>query len=149
MYWYYKLIFYNISRQLVNKNNKMKKISEIIIFIFSLIFFFSIIFFSIIFKQIPYGIKGLKMLKQKDECITSNNLEIFKTLTNGVALASYSINSKYTINYVLLIDESERLFYDGEKKNPKNYWAKQIGTYTYKTINKTQKTIPAVIIEKK
>ena len=99
----------------------MKKISEIIIFIFSLIFFFSIIFFSIIFKQIPYGIKGLKMLKQKDECITSNNLEIFKTLTNGVALASYSINSKYTINYVLLIDESERLFYDGEKKNPKNY----------------------------
>lgn len=94
----------------------------------------------------PYGIRGLKMLKQNGECITSNNLEIFQTLTDGVALAHPVGN--YNV-FVLLIDETERLFYDGEKvKNPANHCAKQIGTYTYETKADVQKTVPAVVIEK-
>lgn len=94
----------------------------------------------------PYGIRGLKMLKQKGECVTSNNLEIFQTLTSGIALAHPTGN--YNV-FVLLIDETERLFYDGEKvKNPTNHCAKQIGTYTYETKAEVQKTVPAVIIEK-
>ncbi len=95
----------------------------------------------------PYGIRGLKMLEQKRGCITSNNLEIFQTLTNGVALA-HEVND-YDI-FVLLIDESGRLFYDGERvKNPANHCAKQIGTYTYETKAEVQKTVPAVVIEEK
>lgn len=93
----------------------------------------------------PYRIRGLKMLEQKGDCITSNNLEIFQTLTKGIALAHVAGN--YDI-LVLLIDDSGRLFYDGEKiKNPAKYCAKQIGTYTYETKAKFQKTIPVVIIE--
>lgn len=94
----------------------------------------------------PYGIRGLKMLEQKGKCITSNNLEIFQTLTNGVALANPVGNDNVL---VLLIDETERLFYDGEKiKNPANHCAHQVGTYTYETKAEIQKTVPAVVIEK-
>lgn len=94
----------------------------------------------------PYGIRGLKMLEQKKGCITSNNLEIFQTLTEGIALARPVGN--YNV-LVLLIDENGRLFYDGEKvKNPANHCAKQVGTYTYETKAELQKTVPAVIIEK-
>ena len=94
----------------------------------------------------PYGIRGLKMLEQKKDCITSNNLEIFQTLTKGIALARPVGN--YNV-LVLLIDETGRLFYDGEKiKNPTNHCAKQVGTYTYETKAEIQKTVPAVIIEK-
>lgn len=93
----------------------------------------------------PYGLRGLKMLEQKKDCIISNNLEIFQTLTDGIALAT-PVGSYNSI--VLLIDDSGRLFYDGEKvKNPKNYCAKQIGTYTYETKAEIQKTVPAVVIE--
>jgi len=94
----------------------------------------------------PYGIRGLKMLEQKKNCITSNNLEIFQTLTEGIALARPV--GDYNV-LVLLIDDTGRLFYDGEKiKNPTNHCAKQVGTYTYKTKAELQKTVPAVIIEK-
>ena len=94
----------------------------------------------------PYGIRGLKMLESKGTCITSNNLEIFQTLTEGIALAHPVGNYS---NIVLLIDETNRLFYDGEKiKNPANHCAKQIGTYTYETKAEVQKTVPVVIIEK-
>ncbi|MBQ8677031.1 MAG: hypothetical protein IJ529_01015 [Alphaproteobacteria bacterium] len=93
----------------------------------------------------PYGIKGLKMLEKKGDCITSNNLEIFQNLANGIALA-HPVNNYDTL--VLLIDESGKLFYDGEKvKNPAKKCAKQIGTYQYETKAETMKTVPAVIIE--
>ena len=93
----------------------------------------------------PYGIRGLKMLAQKGDCVISSNLEIFQTLTNGIALAR-PVGNYDTL--VLLIDDSGRLFYDGEKiKNPTNHCAKQIGTYTYETNAELQKTVPAVIIE--
>jgi len=89
---------------------------------------------------------GLKMLKQKGYCITTNNLEIFQTLSDGIALA-YPVGD--FDNTVLLLDR-DRLFYDGEKvKNPVGECAKQVGTYSYETRAKGWRTIPSVIIEKK
>ena len=94
----------------------------------------------------PYGISGLKMLEKEGNCITTSNLEIFQTLTDGIALAHPTGN--YDV-FVLLIDENGKLFYDGEKVgNPANHCAKQIGTYTYETKAEIQKTVPVVIIEK-
>lgn len=93
----------------------------------------------------PYGISGLKMLENKGDCITANNLEIFQTLSDGLALARH-VHDYDT--FMLLIDESGRLFYDGEKvKNPKNQCARQIGVYTYITAKEIQKTVPAVIMK--
>lgn len=93
----------------------------------------------------PYGISGLKMLENKGDCITANNLEIFQTLSDGLALAR-PVHDYDT--FMLLIDESGRLFYDGEKiKNPNNQCARQVGVYTYITAKEIQKTVPAVIIE--
>lgn len=93
----------------------------------------------------PYGISGLKMLENKGDCITTNNLEIFQTLSDGLALAR-PIHDYDT--FMLLIDESGRLFYDGEKvKNPKNQCARQVGVYTYITAKEIQKTVPAVIMK--
>lgn len=89
---------------------------------------------------------GLKMLKQKGNCITANNLEIFQTLTDGVALA-YPVGD---FDSTVLLLDMDRLFYDGEKvKNPSGECAKQVGTYSYETKAKNWRTIPAVIIEKK
>ena len=108
--------------------------------------FWNNIYSSTNYEYNPYGIRGLKILEQEGKCITRNNLEVFQSLTDGVALA-YPVGDYRTI--VLLIDNSNRLFYDGEKiKNPKDYCAKQIGVYTYETKAEIQKTVPAVIIEK-
>lgn len=93
----------------------------------------------------PYNIRGLSMLPKKGSCITSSNIEIFQTLTKGIALA-YP-NGKYN-NIFLLLDSSGALFYDGEKiKMPAKKCAKQVGVYTYETQANLQKTVPAVIIE--
>lgn len=93
----------------------------------------------------PYGISGLKMLENKGDCITANDLEIFQTLSDGLALAR-PVHDYDT--FMLLIDESGRLFYDGEKvKNPKNQCARQVGVYTYITAKEIQKTVPAVIVK--
>lgn len=93
----------------------------------------------------PYGVSGLKMLENKGDCITANNLEIFQTLSDGLALARPAHDYD---TFMLLIDESGRLFYDGEKiKNPNNQCARQVGVYTYITAKEIQKTVPAVIIE--
>jgi len=92
----------------------------------------------------PYDIEGLAMLEKEGDCITSNNLSIFQTLTRGIALARPA--GDYD-NFMLLIDENERLFYDGEKiKNPTNHCAKQIGVYQYETKAGLMKTVPAVMI---
>ncbi|MBQ9732392.1 MAG: hypothetical protein IJV97_04840 [Alphaproteobacteria bacterium] len=93
----------------------------------------------------PYGIKGLRMLEKKGSCITNKNLEIFQNHAEGIALA-HPVNDFETL--VLLIDESGRLFYDGETvKNPSKKCAKQIGVYQYETNAGPIKTVPAVIIE--
>ena len=85
------------------------------------------------------------MLEKKGSCITSNNLEIFQNLDSGIALAN-PVNNYNT--FILLIDESGRLFYDGEiVKNPTKKCAKQIGTYQYETRAELIKTVPAVIID--
>lgn len=93
----------------------------------------------------PYNIRGLSMLPEKGSCITSNNIDIFQTLTQGIALARP--NGKYD-NIILLLDNNGKFFYDGEKiKMPTKKCAKQIGVYTYETKAEIQKTVPAVIIE--
>ena len=93
----------------------------------------------------PYNIKGLFMLQEKGSCITSRNIEIFQTLTKGVALAH---PNEKPDNLFLLLDNNGKLFYDGEKvKMPAKKCAKQIGVYTYETKAEFQKTVPAVIIE--
>lgn len=95
----------------------------------------------------PYGIEGLNMPEKKGDCIISNNLEIFQTLTTGLALAR-PIGKFDTL--VLLIDDSRPLFYDGEViKNPAGKCARQVGTYSYETKAEVQKTVPAVIIDDK
>lgn len=98
----------------------------------------------------PYNLSGLNMLKQKGECITSENLEIMQTLHPGIALAFPAGEAlRFDKPIVLLINEG-KLFYDGEKiKVPVKKCAKQIGTYTYQTKSEIQKTVPAVIIERK
>lgn len=93
----------------------------------------------------PYNIMGLSMLPEKGSCITSSNIEIFQTLTRGIALACP--NGKYD-KIVLLLDNTGKLFYDGEKiKMPIKKCAKQVGVYTYETKAEIQKTVPAVMIE--
>ena len=68
-----------------------------------------------------------------------------KRQAEGIALA-HPVNDFETL--VLLIDESGRLFYDGETvKNPSKKCAKQIGVYQYETNAGPIKTVPAVIIE--
>jgi len=94
-----------------------------------------------------YQRPDIKMLSSKGDCITSNNLEVFQTLDSGAALAHPAGDSNII---VLLFDESDRLFYDGEKiKNPANHCAKQIGTFTYETKAEIEKTVPVVVIEEK
>lgn len=93
----------------------------------------------------PYHIKGLSMLPEKGDCIVSNDIEIFQTLTKGIALAHPTYNFD---KLILLVDNDEKLFYDGEQiKIPAQKCAKQIGVYTYETKAEIQRTVPAVIIE--
>ena len=60
----------------------------------------------------PYNIKGLSLLPEKGSCITSSDIIIFQTLAKGIALAA-SIREYNRI--FLLINNSEKLFYDDEK----------------------------------
>lgn len=93
----------------------------------------------------PYNISGLSMLSEKGSCIISGNIEVFQTLSKGVALARPT--GDYN-KFVLLLDNNEKLFYDGEKiKMPAKKCAKQIGVYSYETKAELQKTVPAVVIE--
>lgn len=110
-----------------------------------LLFFVSIILNNVDEADNPYNISGLSMLPEKGDCIANGNIEIFQTLSKGVALARP--NGNYS-KIILLLDNSEKLFYDGEKiKIPAKKCAKQIGVYTYETKAELQKTVPAVVIE--
>lgn len=110
-----------------------------------LMFFVAVILNSIDDADNPYNISGLSMLPEKGGCIAAGSIEIFQTLSKGVALAHPNANYN---KIVLLLNDNEKLFYDGEKiKIPAKKCAKQIGTYTYETKAEFQKTVPAVIIE--
>lgn len=92
-----------------------------------------------------YHIRDLQMLPQKGKCITYSNLEIFQTISKGVALAA---PQESLDKILLLVDDNGGLYYDGEKiKMPSKKCAKQIGVYTYRTTKNMQKTVPAVVIE--
>ncbi len=92
-----------------------------------------------------YHIRDLQMLPQKGKCITYSDLEIFQTISKGVALAA---PQESLDKILLLVDDNGGLFYDGEKiKMPSKKCAKQIGVYTYRTTKNMQKTVPAVVIE--
>lgn len=126
----------------------MKKIGIFLLGVITgifLMFFVAIILNSTDETDNPYNISGLSMLPEKGSCIANGNIEIFQTLSKGVALARP--NGNYN-KIMLLLDNSGKLFYDGEKiKTPTKKCAKQIGVYTYETKAKLQKTVPAVIIE--
>lgn len=101
------------------------------------------------------GLLGLTIFKEKSECITTNEIEVFQVLEPNIALARTIIYEKdRTRNYsdeivVLLINYDGKTFYDEQKiKIPKKKCARQIGTYQYVTkIDNFGKTVPAVIIE--
>ena len=107
-------------------------------------------FFTIKNQQImyenPYNLYGLRMLLEEGDCITSKNIRIFQVITDGIALATTS-NNVYE-DTILLLDDTGKLFYDNEIiKMPTKKCAKQVGVYSYETMQGIQKTVPAVIIK--
>lgn len=107
-------------------------------------------FFTIKNQQImyenPYNLYGLRMLSEEGDCITSKNIRIFQVITDGIALATTS-NNVYE-DTILLLDDTGKLFYDNEIiKMPTKKCAKQVGVYSYETMQGIQKTVPAVIIK--
>ena len=94
----------------------------------------------------PYNLYGLRMLPEEGGCIISKNIRIFQVITDGIALAT-TPNNVYE-DTILLLDDTGKLFYDNEIiKMPTKKCAKQVGVYSYKTMQGIQKTIPAVIIK--
>ena len=78
--------------------------------------------------------------------VAAADIRIFQVITDGIALATAQ-NNVYE-DTILLLDDTGKLFYDNEIiKMPTKKCAKQVGVYSYKTMQGIQKTIPAVIIK--
>lgn len=88
---------------------------------------------------------GLVLFEEDGKCFHTNKLEVFQAMRPGEVLARIGKFPNDTV--VLLLDESEKSYYDGETISiPKNKCPKQIGTYQYET-KYGMKTVPAVVIK--
>ncbi len=125
--------------------------------------------------NIPYQIEGLTLLKNNGICFDYKMLEVVQVLDSGAALV-YAFSKEYqemidsidkegpvmgqmmknaltNLGYnnglpILLINPEGKLFYDEEKiEIQTEKCLRQVGTYSYTTVEDIQKTIPAVIIE--
>lgn len=113
------------------------------------------------------GLLGLTMFPQQGECLktTSKNksceIDIFQVIAPNAALATIKYYSDkklyggetyrdYDIKndvVVLLLNYEDKTYYDDQKVDISKKCARQVGTYQYKTKNKFEKTVPAVVIE--
>lgn len=88
---------------------------------------------------------GLVLFENEGKCFHTNKLEVFQAMRPGEALARIGKFPNDTI--VLLLDENEKSYYDGEIISiPKNKCPKQIGTFQYET-KLGMKTVPAVVVK--
>ena len=111
-------------------------------------FFCGILFVGLIdnFLYTDTTDNGLTLFEEDGKCFHTNSLEIFQALGKGKALAKIGKSFDYTL--VLLLDENDKSFYDGEKiAVSKDKCAKQVGTYQYETKNEIMKTVPVVVIK--
>ena len=109
-------------------------------------FFCGVIFVALVGLFSVTEINGLTVFDKDGKCFHTNSLEVFQALGKGAALASIGKFPNGTL--VLLLDENDKSFYDGEVVSvPKDKCAKQVGTYQYETNSKMVKTVPAVEIK--
>ena len=104
------------------------------------------VFFIFILGISSHNDSGLVIFEEEGKCFHTNSIKIFQALGSGEALGRIGQYPNDTL--VLLLDDTERSFYDGEVVSvPKDKCAKQIGTYRYETKNEIMKTVPAVVIK--
>ncbi len=109
-------------------------------------FFCGAVFIAVLGLFSYTGITGLTVFDEEGKCFHTNSIKVFQALGKGGALANIGGLPNGTL--VLLIDENDKSFYDGEIiPVPKDKCAKQIGTYQYKTKADLMKTVPAVVIK--
>lgn len=118
-------------------------------------------------KPIDDGIKGLTMFSEKGDCIKttskmkSSEIEIFQVIKPNTALGriKYYTDIKMYDDYnyrdndyenevvVLLINHDGKTYYDDQKIDVSNKCLRQVGTFQFKSMLDTDKTVPVVVLE--
>ena len=89
--------------------------------------------------------KGMTMLEQPGECMSTNSFSVTQVIDENAALARE--RDLFSDLLVLLVNDEGILYYDNQVINiPEGKCARQVGVYKYTTHSGIEKTVPIVKI---
>ena len=89
--------------------------------------------------------KGMTMLEQPGECMSTNSFSVTQVIDENAALARET--DLFSDLLVLLVNDEGILYYDNQIINiPEGKCARQVGVYKYTTHSGIEKTVPIVKI---
>jgi hypothetical protein len=89
--------------------------------------------------------KGMTMLEQPGECMSTNSFSVTQVIDENAALARET--DLFSDLLVLLVNDEGILYYDDQIINiPEGKCARQVGVYKYTTHSGIEKTVPIVKI---
>lgn len=89
--------------------------------------------------------KGMTMLEQPGECMSTNSFSVTQVIDENAALARE--RDLFSDLLVLLVNDEGILYYDNQIINiPEGKCARQVGVYKYTTHSGIEKTVPIVKI---
>lgn len=89
--------------------------------------------------------KGMTMLEQPGECMSTNSFSVTQVIDENAALARE--RDLFSDLLVLLVNDEGILYYDNQVISiPEGKCARQVGVYKYTTHSGIEKTVPIVKI---
>ncbi len=89
--------------------------------------------------------KGMTLLEQPGECMSTNSFSVTQVIDENAALARE--RDLFSDLLVLLVNDEGILYYDNQIINiPEGKCARQVGVYKYTTHSGIEKTVPIVKI---
>ena len=89
--------------------------------------------------------KGMTMLEQPGECMSTNSFSVTQVIDENAALARET--DLFSDLLVLLVNDEGILYYDNQVISiPEGKCARQVGVYKYTTHSGIEKTVPIVKI---
>lgn len=89
--------------------------------------------------------KGMTMLEQPGECMSTNSFSVTQVIDENAALARET--DLFSDLLVLLVNDEGILYYDNQIISiPEGKCARQVGVYKYTTHSGIEKTVPIVKI---
>ena len=89
--------------------------------------------------------KGMTMLEQPGECMSTNSFSVTQVIDENAALARET--DLFSDLLVLLVNDEGFLYYDNQVISiPEGKCARQVGVYKYTTHSGIEKTVPIVKI---